>query len=266
MSSTKSLLSVLSKSFVTNVSNDFTTRKILKKHDCAKVQVRPENKNKAIIKDIAHHLKAEFCKGIKHKLVARLTNTTSEERAAHIRDLHNNPRYVIYDLETDTHTLTHKPNHCEVEILKTHHTHDYEKSIVGRKTFEGYGCEHAFCEWLFQEENENSTVIAHNGAGYDSKFILKWSLGKGWEPTTFIRQGSRITNPAFRKQNIRFIDSYHVTLQGMSKIPKTNDLRDNEGELLGKVYFPHHFNTDKNQNYIGSTAHLQMKNTESRTR
>jgi hypothetical protein len=121
-------------------------------------------------------LKAEFCKGSKRELVARLINTASEERAAHIRDLHNNPRYVIYDLETDTHTLTHRPNHCEVEILKTHHTHDYEKSIVGRKTFEGYGCEPAFCEWLFQEENGNSTVIAHNGAGYDNKFILQYCL------------------------------------------------------------------------------------------
>ena len=107
--------------------------------------------------------------------------------------------------------------------------------------------------FLFQEENENSTVIAHNGAGYDNKFILKWCLSKGWEPTTFIRQGSRITYLAFRKHNIRFIDSYHFTLQGLSKIPKTYDLRDTEGELLGKGYFPHHFNTDKNQNYIGST-------------
>ena len=138
----------------------FYHKKDFEKHDCAKIQVRPENKNKAIIKDIAHYLKAEFCKGSKRELAARLTNTTSEKRAAHIRDLHNNPRYVIYDLETDTYTLTHKPNHCEVEILKTHNTHDYEKSIVGRKTFEGYGCEREFCEWLFQKENENSTVIA----------------------------------------------------------------------------------------------------------
>ena len=32
---------------------------------------------------------------------------------------------------------------------------------------------------MFTEENSNSTVIAHNGAGYDNKFILSYCLSKG---------------------------------------------------------------------------------------
>ena len=50
-----------------------------------------------------------------------------------------------------------------------------------------------FCDWLFNERNSNSTVLAHNGAGYDNKFILQYCLSKGIVPSAFIRQGSRIT-------------------------------------------------------------------------
>ena len=37
--------------------------------------------------------------------------------------------------------------------------------------------EQKFCDWLY-EEIENCTAIAHNGAGYDHKFVLKYFLGK----------------------------------------------------------------------------------------
>ena len=59
--------------------------------------------------------------------------------------------------------------------------------------FIGHGCENTFCDWLFSEGNMDSTVIAHNGAGYDNKFILQYCLNKGLIPSAFIRQGSRIT-------------------------------------------------------------------------
>jgi hypothetical protein len=88
-----------------------------------------------------------------------------------IIDEHNHPRYITYDFETDTHTLTHKPNHCEVEVLKVHDLHEYQKSLIASHSFSGYGCEHEFCEWLFQSTNYNSTVIAHNGAGYDAQQV-----------------------------------------------------------------------------------------------
>ena len=53
---------------------------------------------------------------------------------------------------------------------------------------------------LFTQENQNSTVIAHNGAGYDNKFILQYCLFKGLTPSSFIRQGSKITYMYFEKK------------------------------------------------------------------
>ena len=72
------------------------------------------------------------------------------------------------DFETDTHTGVHQPNHVEVDVLKIGDrgaTHDYEKRLKTSFGINGYGCDVKFCDWLFSDENCNSSVIAHNGAG-----------------------------------------------------------------------------------------------------
>ena len=101
----------------------------------------------------------------------------------------------IYYFETDTHTDIHKPNHVEIYVLQVDDgkTHDYNNCLIKSFNFNGYNCDNEFCDWLFTEENSNSTVIAHNGAGYDNKFILQYCLRKGIIPSPFLRQGSRIT-------------------------------------------------------------------------
>ena len=46
--------------------------------------------------------------------------------------------------------------------------------------------------------------------------------------------------------NIRFIDSISFTLIPLRDFPKTFELTE-----LAKGYFPHKFNTDENQHYVG---------------
>ena len=46
--------------------------------------------------------------------------------------------------------------------------------------------------------------------------------------------------------NIRFIDSISFIPMALRNFPKTFGL-----EELSKGYFPHHFNTDENQDYVG---------------
>ena len=43
---------------------------------------------------------------------------TFKEKAEH-------PTYIIYDFEADVHTLTHKPNHVDADVLTIGDTHDY---------------------------------------------------------------------------------------------------------------------------------------------
>jgi hypothetical protein len=86
----------------------------------------------------------------------------------------------------------------------------------------------------------------------DNKFILQYCLFKGMVPSSFIRQGSRITYMRFEKFNIRFIDSLHFFLQPLKALSETYNIDTLKG------FFPHHFNTPENQNYIGEIPSEEM--------
>ena len=123
--------------------------------------------------------------------------------------------YIFYDIETDTNLnigsdkvrkLLHRPMHIEVSKIKVAANHKYEDSLKETLSFTGYDCIELFCKWLFTDGNKNTTVMAYNGSGYDNKFVLKWCLEHGLEPSNIIEQGSNITYLRYNRFNIRFID------------------------------------------------------------
>ena len=123
-----------------------------------------------MLKELGHYLTRDFTKGSKGEVEAKLkTLKNPDEFIEKVLQ----PKYIIYDFETDTHTDIHIPNHVEVDIIKIDKddTHNYKDCLINKFGINGYGCDVKFCDWLFTEENSNSTVIAHNGAGYDNKFI-----------------------------------------------------------------------------------------------
>ena len=89
----------------------------------------------------------------------------------------------------------------EVYILQVgeKENHNYDDCLIESFGINGYDCSKKFCDWLFTDATRDSTVIAHNGAGYDNKLILQYCLGKGLLPSTFIRQGSKITYMNFSR-------------------------------------------------------------------
>jgi hypothetical protein len=117
--------------------------------------------------------------------------------------------------------------------------------LIDKGAFNGYNCTDEFCNFLFSGVNNGYTVMAHNGAGYDNKFILKWCLSKGLKPDTYIRQGSKIAYMTFRKCKIRFVDTLNFFQCRLKDLSKTYSIDTLKG------HFPHHFNTPENQNYIG---------------
>ena len=169
------------------------------KHECNSVLDKPHKTNNRICKDAAHYLQSKFCKGSKEELESRMNSNKNVNMIPKIIETVNNPRYIVYDFETDTHTNIHKPNLCIASVIKVADDGTYESSLKETVTFSGYDCCAKFCDWLFTSENSNSTVIAHNQAGYDGKFILSWCLDKGMMPSTYIQQGNRITYMAFSK-------------------------------------------------------------------
>ena len=116
------------------------------------------------------------------------------------------------------HTKTHIPNHVDADILFVDGSNDYNQRKQDTYTYSGYDAVDKFCNWLFTSQHLQPTVMAHNQAGYDGRFILQWCLNRGLHPSRYIRQGSRTMYMEFAKYHIRFVDYSHFFLEPM-KMP-----------------------------------------------
>ena len=165
-----------------------------------------------------------------------------------IREKIDNPQMLIYDLECDQSSEgnIHQPNLCIVQKVKVRGNGSFEESRVGDQIiFEGYDCLDQFMNYLQLKENYGSTVIAHNQAGYDGKFILKWLINHSKTPDKYIQQGNRVSYMCLRKNSFRFIDSLNFFLCPLAKLSNMFGIDTVKG------YFPHFFKTRENQNYVG---------------
>ncbi len=218
----------------------------------ADTTIQPVDNGKQIAKDCGRYMRGDTLHGSDEQIEERNNNTKRSKEE--IEDEIKHPTYIIFDFETDTNQkldeagdrFLHTPNHAEVSIVKVADSHSYADSLIDTHSFPGYGCLDKFCKWLFTPENRGSTVMAHNGAGYDYKFILKWGIEHGLEPQRKIMQGSRITYMTYKKFNIRFVDPLNFFNTPLAKLPEMFGLED-----IVKGDFPHKFNTPENQDYIG---------------
>ena len=154
------------------------------------------------------------------------------------------PRYselLFFDFECNQERGIHEVNLCVV--------YDEEGEA---KVFRGKNTVNDFCKWLFTPEHDKSIVIAHNFQGYDSYFIVK-HLDQEAIPYEVIYNGAKCmtltTKRKGKKQfavEIKFIDSLNFIPMPLAKFPKTFGL-----DELCKGYFPHYFNKDENQEYVG---------------
>ena len=104
-----------------------------------------------------------------------------------------------------------------------------------------------FCKWVFTKEHKGFTFIAHYGKGYDFQFVQDWLINKHGIKPNIISNGQKLLCLELKSEyNIRFIDSISFIQSALKEFPKTFDLTE-----LCKGYFPHKFNTDENQNYVG---------------
>lgn len=87
-------------------------------------------------------------------------------------------------------------------------------------------------------------ILSHNGGPFDHQFLLNYILTKTDLTPELIMRGTKIILMAV--ENISFLDSINYFPMALAKLPKAFEL-----EELKKGYFPHLFNTLKNQNYVG---------------
>ena len=149
---------------------------------------------------------------------------------------------LFFDFECTQEHGIHEVNLCVV--------YD-EEGEVG--VFRGKNAVKDFCEWLLTPEHHKCIVIAHNFQGYDSYPILKF-LNQEAIPYDVILNGAKcVTLTTKTKQRrklfqieIKFIDSLNFIPMALARFPKTFG----QDELC-KGYFPHFFNKDENQEYVG---------------
>ena len=141
---------------------------------------------------------------------------------------------LFFDFEATQEHGIHHPNLCVV--------YDEEKEVA---LFQGPDTVEEFCRWLLTPQHKGCIVIAHNFQGYDSYFIIK-HLNENAIPYEIIYRGAKCLSLDIEMFKIRFIDSLNFIPMGLAKFPKTFA----QPELC-KGYFPHLFNKDANQDYVG---------------
>ena len=148
---------------------------------------------------------------------------------------------LFFDFECTQEHGIHEVNLCVV--------YD-EKKEVG--VFQGKNAVKDFCTWLFTPEHQDCIVIAHNFQGYDSYPIIKFlnENAIGCDPTyngtKCVTLKTKTKEKHQFKIKIKFIDSLNFIPMALAKFPKTFG----QDELC-KGYFPHFFNKDENQDYVG---------------
>ena len=160
-----------------------------------------------------------------HKCYIKPLEQEEESRYNHL---------LFFDFEATQEHGTHCPNLCVV--------HDEEKEVA---LFQGKDTVREFCQWLFTEERKDCIVVAHNFQGYDGYFITDYLIENAIH-YEIIYRGAKSLSLKVPGWDIRFIDSLSFIPMSLAKFPKTFG----QDELC-KGYFPHTFNKDENQNYVG---------------
>ena len=90
-------------------------------------------------------------------------------------------------------------------------------------------------------------------AGYDGYFLLDYLVRNGVKHSV-IFTGSKIMGIIVKNGlNMRVIDSLNFFPMKLAKLPEAFGL-----DMLRKGFFPHFFNTEDNQNYVGPYPEAKM--------
>ena len=157
-----------------------------------------------------------------------------------------NPHIFYFDIEAMQETGVHKAN-----LVVVQHEDGMPES---RKIFKNDAMSSArdkFCDWIFKEHcgyadaKQPFIFVAHYLKGYDGYFVLEYLYHHTLFPDV-IFTGSKLMTLEVPQFHVKFIDSYNFLAMALAKFPPTFDLVE-----MRKGYFPHLFNTEANQDYVG---------------
>lgn len=117
-------------------------------------------------------------------------------------------------------------------------------SLLVFKNGDGVDAMTQFLSYILSHNDGSNICIAHNGGGFDTRLIYEYALNMFDEKKIkAIINGCKIMNLRIKKTV--FIDSLLHLTGSLASLAKAFGLK------LMKGYFPHLFNLEENQNYIG---------------
>ncbi|XP_068684293.1 uncharacterized protein [Montipora capricornis] len=117
--------------------------------------------------------------------------------------------------------------------------------------FRGDNCDDQFGTWLLDGTHQGTIVIAHNLRGYDGFLLCEYFYKECILPS-LILNGAKIMSMELKEAEIKFRDSLNFLPMPLKALPKTFGLTE-----LKKGYFPHFFNRQENQQYVGSLPPIE---------
>ena len=212
---------------------------------CETVRKCPTCKKSVHVSKLKNHLciNIHTCPTCKVKYNPNDPNHKCYMQQEQVKEEPSYAQLLFFDFECNQERGIHEVNLCVV--------YNEEGAVA---TFRGKNTVNDFCTWLFTPEHNKSIVIAHNFQGYDSYFILK-HLDQEAIPYEVIYNGAKCMTLTTKRKGkkrtlfaveIKFIDSLNFIPMPLAKFPKTFGL-----DELCKGYFPHYFNKDENQQYVG---------------
>ena len=150
------------------------------------------------------------------------------------------PLFLYFDIEARQETGEHVANLLCAETSESD----------AQFTFAGDSCIEAFLDWaqtLTRSPNPHVKrqviCLAHNFKGYDSYFILEQCYKQYVKPDQLVN-GAKILSLSLA--DLRFLDSLSFLPMPLAAFPKAFGLQE-----LKKGFFPHFFNTQDHQDYVG---------------
>lgn len=178
---------------------------------------------------------------------------TRRGAAAGLKTLNANTSDCEEDIDDDG-NVEKPPLHVffDIEAMQMEGKHMANLVIAEREDdnepvhFQGEHCLRNFLEWLdtlTENDTRKVTVIAHNFQGYDAYFVV-FEYHRQNRVVKQLRNGAKFLQVVH--DNIRFIDALSFFQFPLRAFSKTFGLQE-----LKKGHFPHLFNTQENQEYVG---------------
>ena len=221
----------------------------VERHTCGRAKcpsckdIVPTETHQCFIQPIVDQVlsnRRENLRGAAAGLATLQANSDPQEETEFEEESSSPPLFVFFDIEARQETGVHQANLLCAETSESHE----------QFSFFGDSCVEQFLDWAYSLTRTNNPhvkrkviCLAHNLKGYDGYFILEHCYQHCMKPQQLVN-GAKILSLTLGR--LTFLDSLSFLPMPLAAFSKAFGLTE-----LKKGFFPHFFNTQDHQDYVG---------------